>query len=66
LGRDSALESIFSEAASALNFCFFFFKKKEEQHLLGIDLQHLKLRWFSPVIFSMMKKCQKSSLYLLR
>jgi hypothetical protein len=29
LGRDSSSESIFSEAGTALNFCFFFFKKKE-------------------------------------
>jgi beta,beta-carotene 9',10'-dioxygenase len=30
LGRDSGSELIFSEAGTALNFCFFFFKKKED------------------------------------
>jgi PAS domain S-box-containing protein len=30
LGRDSGHFPVFSEAGTALNFCFFFFKKKEE------------------------------------
>jgi hypothetical protein len=33
LGRDSASESIFSEAASALNFASFFQEKEEERQI---------------------------------